>query len=88
VHVTGHAERLGGGDVPPCGGGAVGRFPVDRGKQGLKRSVATEGTGVPLGIVPAGANRHDSPLLVPTLKAAGEQVDGIPGQANVNLYCG
>ncbi|MFI2431918.1 IS5 family transposase [Streptomyces sp. NPDC018693] len=69
----------------PCGGEAAGRSPVDRGKQGLKRSVATESTGIPLGIVSAGANRHDSPLLVPTLRAADEQVGGLPYQANVNL---
>ena len=31
----------------PCGGGAAGRSPVDRGKQGLKRSTATDATGVP-----------------------------------------
>jgi hypothetical protein len=53
---------------------AAGRSPVDRGKQGLKRSVATEARGVPLGLVSAGANRHDSPLLVPTPEAAKEQV--------------
>jgi hypothetical protein len=40
---------------------------VDRGKQGLKRSVATEATGIPLAAVSAPANRHDSPLLGPTL---------------------
>jgi hypothetical protein len=40
---------------------------VDRGKQGLKRSVLVDGAGVPLGIVAAGANRPDSPLLAPTL---------------------
>lgn len=69
----------------PCGGEAAGRSPVDQGKQGLKRSVATEATGVPLGIVSAGANRHDSPLLVPTLEAAKEQVGELPDQVNVNL---
>lgn len=69
----------------PCGGEAAGRSPVDRGKQGLKRSVATEATGIPLGIVSAGANRHDSPLLVPTLKAADAQVGGLPDQVSVNL---
>jgi hypothetical protein len=69
----------------PCGGETAGRSPVDRGKQGLKRSVATEARGVPLGIVSAGANRHDSPLLVPTLKAAKEQVGELPEQVNVNL---
>jgi hypothetical protein len=51
----------------PSGGEAAGRSPVDRGKQGLKRSVATDGAGVPLHLVSAGANRHDAPLLGPTL---------------------
>ena len=51
----------------PCGGQVAGRSPVDRGKQGLKRSVAAEATGIPLGAIPAPANRHDSPLLAPTL---------------------
>jgi transposase len=51
----------------PNGGEVAGRSPVDRGKQGLKRSVLTEGTGLPIHVVSAGANRHDSPLLAPTL---------------------
>ena len=51
----------------PCGGEAAGRSPVDRGKQGLKRSTVTDASGVPLHLVAAGANRHDSPLLGPTL---------------------
>lgn len=41
--------------------------PVDRGKQGLKRSGMTDGYGIPLCRVPAGANRRDSSLLAPTL---------------------
>jgi IS5 family transposase len=41
--------------------------PVDRRKQGLKRSTVVEGYGIPLGRVLAGANRHDSPLLAATL---------------------
>ena len=61
----------------PCGGDRAGPSPVDRRKGGLKRSVATEGYGIPLGIASAGANRHDSPLLAPTLKAASQQLDGI-----------
>src|ERR1051326_6113103 len=52
----------------PCGGEVGGRSPVDRGKQGLKRSVLTEGQGIPLQVVPAGANRHDAPLLDATLR--------------------
>jgi transposase len=51
----------------PCGGDTAGRSPVDRGKQGLKRSTATDAVGVPLYVVAAGANRHDAPLLGPTL---------------------
>src|ERR671911_1284350 len=54
----------------PCGGGETGRKPVDRGKGGIKRSVAGEAKGIPLGSVSAPANRHDSPLLAPTLEAA------------------
>lgn len=69
----------------PCGGEMAGRSPVDRGKQGLKRSVASEARGVPLGLVSAGANRHDSPLLVPTLESAKAQVGPLPEQVNVNL---
>ena len=46
-----------------CGGEVSGRSPVDRGKQGTKRSVAAE--GIPLHLVAARANDHDSPLLEP-----------------------
>ena len=51
----------------PCGGEVAGRSPVDRGKQGLKRSTIVDAVGIPLGAVAAPANRHDSPLLEPTL---------------------
>jgi transposase len=76
-----------GGCIPkaPSGGEKAGRSPVDRGKQGLKRSVASDACGVPLGIVSDGANRHDSPLLGPTLEAAKEQVGALPKKVNVNL---
>lgn len=53
----------------PCGGEVAGRSPVDRGKQGLKRSIAVDAAGIPLGTIPAPANHHDSPLLEPTLDA-------------------
>ncbi|MFJ5220168.1 IS5 family transposase [Streptomyces sp. NPDC088354] len=69
----------------PSGGEKAGRSPVDRGKQGLKRSVASDACGVPLGIVADGANRHDSPLLGPTLEAAKAQVGAMPMTVNVNL---
>jgi transposase len=51
----------------PGGGEKAGRSPVDRGKQGLKRSTLSDGAGVPLHLVSTGANRHDAPLLGPTL---------------------
>jgi len=48
-------------------GKKTGANPTDRGKSGVKRSVLTEGHGVPLGLVVAGANRPDMKLLAPTL---------------------
>ena len=44
----------------PGGGEAAGRSPVDRGKQGTKRSVMTDGCGIPIAAVTAGAHRNDS----------------------------
>jgi hypothetical protein len=49
----------------PCGGQTAGPSPVDRRKQGLKRSV--DAHGVPLGAVAAPANRRDDGLLSATL---------------------
>jgi putative transposase len=48
-------------------GKKTGANPTDRGKTGVKRSVLTEGHGVPIGLVVAGANRPDMKLLAPTL---------------------
>lgn len=53
----------------PCGGQTAGPSPVDRGKQGLKRSMVTDARGIPLGAVPAPANRNDHALLGATLEA-------------------
>ena len=50
----------------PCGGEKAGKSPVDRGKQGIKRSTAVDGKGIPLlGGVADPANRNDSPLCWP-----------------------
>ncbi len=68
----------------PGGGEVSGRSPVDRGKQGLKRSAATDGGGIPLHLVAAGANRHDARLLEPTL-AGLDKLDGLPDQPTVHL---
>ncbi len=69
----------------PCGGQKAGRSPVDRGKRGIKRSTAVDGEGIPIGGVTAPANRHDSPLLVPTLEHTSESVGGLPEGAKVHL---
>jgi hypothetical protein len=69
----------------PCGGEKAGKSPVDRGKQGIKRSTAVDGRGIPIGGVSAPANRHDSPLLVPTLERAGASVGGLPDLGSVHL---
>ena len=68
----------------PGGGEAAGRSPVDRGKQGLKRSVVTDRAGIPLHVVAAGANRHDGPLLAPTL-AGLDKLDRLPDDVTVHL---
>ena len=72
----------------PCGGEAAGRSPVDRGKQGTKRSVLVDGDGIPLGTVIAPANRHDSPLLRPTLETLSRFGFDLPEQITVHLDAG
>jgi putative transposase len=51
----------------PFGHAASGANPTDRGKRGVKRSLLTDGAGIPLAIVIDGANRHDVKLLTATL---------------------
>lgn len=51
----------------PLGRGASGPNPTDRGKMGVKRSMLTDGEGIPLAIAVDGANRPDSKLLAATL---------------------
>jgi len=51
----------------PFGQGATGPNPTDRAKTGTKRSMLTDGAGIPLAIVVDGANRHDCKLLCATL---------------------
>lgn len=69
----------------PCGGEKTGKSPVDRGKQGIKRSTAVDGKGIPIGSATGPANRHDSPLLAPTLDHASASVGGLPEGASVHL---
>jgi transposase len=73
----------------PCGSQRAGPSPMDRRKGGLKRSVATDGYGIPLGFAAAGANRHDAPLLAPTLDAATGQLGGaLPPDRTCHLDAG
>ena len=67
----------------PCGGEVAGRSPVDRGKHGLKRSTEVEGDGIPLPVVAARANRHDSPLLRPPCRR--RQVGPLPDHPTMHL---
>jgi hypothetical protein len=55
----------------PGGGQVAGRSPVDRGKQGRKRSVATDGAGIPVGH----PTHHQTPQVNLLLGA----LSGIPG---------
>jgi transposase len=71
----------------PGGGQCAGPSPVDRRKLGMKRSLLVEGYGIPLGRVLAPANRHDSPLLAPTLDKLGE-IGPLPGGITVHLDAG
>ncbi len=71
----------------PGGGEVAGPSPVDRRKQGMKRSVLVEGYGIPLGRVLAGAQRHDSPLLDPTLDLLAE-LGPLPAEITVHLDAG
>ena len=68
----------------PCGGEVAGRSPVDRGKQGTKRSVACDNQGIPLHLVAARANDHDSPLLEPTLTGIVEMIGPLPQHHGVH----
>ena len=68
----------------PCGGQVAGPSPVDRRKQGLKRSLATEATGIPLAVLPAPANHRDDGLLAATLDALGV-VGPLPQRPRVYL---
>lgn len=51
----------------------TGPNPTDRGKCGTKRSVQTEGHGVPIGLSVAGANRTDMKLVTQTLESVPDE---------------
>lgn len=53
----------------PFGGAATGPNPTDRAKSGVKRSVLTDGAGVPLGVAVSGANQPDYQLVRKTVES-------------------
>jgi transposase len=71
----------------PGGGDCAGPSPVDRRKLGMKRSLMVDGRGIPLDRVLAPANRHDSPLLAPTLDKLAE-LGPLPEEITVHLDAG
>jgi len=50
-------------------GEKTGPNPTDRGKSGVKRSLLTEGHGVPIGLTIEGAQRHDMKLVRSTIES-------------------
>jgi transposase len=68
----------------PGSGAVAGRSPVDRGKQGRKRSLLTDAAGVPLHLVAAGANCPDSRLLGETLTGL-DRLEHVPSRLPVLL---
>ena len=71
----------------PGGGQCAGPGPVDRRKLGMKRSLLTDGAGIPLGRVLAPASQNDSPLLAPTLDKLSD-LGPLPEQVTVHLDAG
>jgi transposase len=53
----------------PLGGEGTGANPTDRGKKGTKRSLQTDGNGMPISVVVSGANCHDKTLAKETIDA-------------------
>ena len=53
----------------PLGGEGTGRNPTDRGKSGPKRSLLTDGNGIPPSVTADGVNRHDKKLVEGTFEA-------------------
>jgi transposase len=73
----------------PGGGACAGPSPVDRRKQGTKRSQLVDGYGIPLASVPAPANTADHQLLDHTLNTLAGTVPGpLPDRMCLHLDAG
>lgn len=71
----------------PWVGKKTGPGPVDRGKGGVKRSMLTEASGVPLEVEIAPANRYDMKLVAATLASVmcARPMDGKAGRLCLDL---
>lgn len=69
----------------PLGGENTGPNPTDRGKSGAKRSVLTEGAGIPIGLAVGGANIPDKTLLGPTLEHSERIAPEVPDEVEENV---
>ncbi|HXW85903.1 MAG TPA: transposase, partial [Candidatus Bathyarchaeia archaeon] len=69
----------------PLGTIAVGPSPVDRRKQGTKRSIVTDGDGILLACVLAPGNRNEAKLLQSALEAVPSQYQSKKGKDEVLL---
>jgi hypothetical protein len=58
---------------------------VDKAKRGIKRSVAVEADGIPLGIICVPANRHDPPLLGESLESMDDSIELVEQASSVHL---
>jgi transposase len=75
----------------PSGGECAGKSPVDRAKQGIKRSQLTDGHGIPLITGPAPANTRDHTLLPNTLDRFAElemAIGPLPTHPSLSLDAG
>jgi len=70
----------------PLGGEATGKNPTDRAKSGTKRSLMTDGNGIPLAVGVSGANIHDKVLLRGTMNEA-QKIRPKPTKAGPQNLC-
>jgi len=67
----------------------AGKHPTDRGKTGTKRSVLTDGWGVPIGLAVDGVNRNDFKMVQETIESLDvERSDPTPDtpQGRISYY--
>ena len=69
----------------PLGGELTGKNPTDRGKQGTKRSLMTDASGIPIGLGVDGANAHDVTLLKETIDNCVERISEASEEATQHL---